>query len=105
MQALSEGLAFARRAGLDAERAVEVISQGAAQSWQMDNRADTMLEGTFDFGFAVDWMRKDLAIALAEAERVGAALPVAELVDSFYAEVQAAGGSRWDTSSLITRLS
>jgi 3-hydroxyisobutyrate dehydrogenase len=84
---------------------VEVISQGAAQSWQMDNRAETMLAGKFDFGFAVDWMRKDLANAFAEAERTGAALPATRLVDGFYAEIQAAGGGRWDTSSLITRLS
>jgi 3-hydroxyisobutyrate dehydrogenase-like beta-hydroxyacid dehydrogenase len=105
VQALSEGLDFARRAGLDGARVVEVISQGAAQSWQMDHRAKTMLAGTFDFGFAVDWMRKDLAIALEEAKGIGAALPVTRLVDGFYAEVQAAGGGRWDTSSLITRLS
>ena len=104
VQALAEGLHFAQRAGLDARRAVEVISQGAAQSWQMDNRAGTMLEGKFDFGFAVDWMRKDLGIALAEARRQGATLPVTELVDRFYAELQAAGGGRFDTSSLITRL-
>jgi len=104
VQALSEGLDFAQRAGLDVRQVVEVISQGAAQSWQMDNRAETMLAGRFDFGFAVDWMRKDLAIALAEAERLGAELPVTRLVDGFYAEVQAAGGGRWDTSSLITRL-
>ena len=104
VQALAEGLHFAQKAGLDANRAVEVIGRGAAQSWQMDNRADTMLAGEFDFGFAVDWMRKDLAIALAEARRYGARLPVAELVDRFYAEIQAAGGGRFDTSSLITRL-
>jgi 3-hydroxyisobutyrate dehydrogenase len=104
VQALSEGLAFAERAGLDAARVVEVISQGAAQSWQMDHRAETMLAGRFDFGFAVDWMRKDLAIALAEARRIGAELPATGLVDSLYAEVQAAGGGRFDTSSLITRL-
>ena len=104
VQALAEGLHFAQCAGLDARRAVEVISQGAAQSWQMDNRAGTMLEGKFDFGFAVDWMRKDLGIALAEARRQGATLPVTELVDRFYAELQADGGGRFDTSSLITRL-
>jgi 3-hydroxyisobutyrate dehydrogenase len=104
VQALSEGLHFARRAGLDARRAVEVISQGAAQSWQMDHRSETMLAGKFDFGFAVDWMRKDLGIALDEARHCGAALPVTELVDRFYAEVQERGGGRWDTSSLITRL-
>ena len=101
VQGLSEGLNFARRAGLDGKRAVEVISKGAAQSWQMDNRALTMLEGKFDFGFAVDWMRKDLSICLAEARNNGARLPVAALVDQFYAQVQARGGRRWDTSSLI----
>jgi 3-hydroxyisobutyrate dehydrogenase-like beta-hydroxyacid dehydrogenase len=104
VQALSEGLDFARRAGLDPERVVDVISQGAAQSWQMDNRAATMISSEFDFGFAVDWMRKDLGIALAEARRNGARLEVTERVDAFYAEVQAAGGARWDTSSLINRL-
>jgi 3-hydroxyisobutyrate dehydrogenase-like beta-hydroxyacid dehydrogenase len=104
IQSLAEGLRFAERAGLDARRVVEVISRGAAQSWQMDHRAETMLAGRFDFGFAVDLMRKDLAIALAEAARNGAALPVAALVDRFWAEVQARGGGRWDTSSLITRL-
>jgi 3-hydroxyisobutyrate dehydrogenase-like beta-hydroxyacid dehydrogenase len=105
LQSLSEGLDFARKAGLDGRQVLAVISQGAAQSWQMDHRSETMLAGKFDFGFAVDWMRKDLAIALAEAERIGALLPVTRLVDGFYAEVQAAGGGRWDTSSLITRLS
>jgi len=104
LQGLSEGLHFAVKAGLDAQRVVEVISQGAAQSWQMDNRSQTMLAGKFDFGFAVDWMRKDLGIALAEAERIGAKLEVAALVDRYYAEVQQAGGGRSDTSSLITRL-
>jgi len=104
LQGLSEGLHFAQRAGLDARRVVEVISQGAAQSWQMDNRAETMLAGEFDFGFAVDWMRKDLGIALAEAERIGAKLEVAALVDRYYAEVQEMGRGRSDTSSLITRL-
>jgi 3-hydroxyisobutyrate dehydrogenase-like beta-hydroxyacid dehydrogenase len=104
IQGLSEGLHFAVKSGLDASRVVEVISQGAAQSWQMDNRADTMLSGDFDFGFAVDWMRKDLKIALAEAERVGAKLDVTKLIDRYYAEVQANGGGRSDTSSLITRL-
>jgi len=104
LQGLSEGLHFATQAGLDADRVVDVISKGAAQSWQMDNRASTMLRGEFDFGFAVEWMRKDLAIALAEASRNGADLPVATLVDRFYAEVVEAGGSRLDTSSLITRL-
>jgi len=105
VQALSEGLDFAEKAALDGQKVVEVISQGAAQSWQMDHRAGTMLARKFDFGFAVDWMRKDLANAFAEAERTGAALPATRLVDGFYAEVQAAGGGRWDTSSLITRLS
>lgn len=104
IQALAEGLHFARRAGLDARSAVEVMSQGAAQSWQMDNRAETMLAGEFEFGFAVDWMRKDLGFALAEARRNGARLPVTELVDHFYGELQARGGGRWDTSSLIARL-
>ncbi len=102
IQALAEGLDFAVKAGLDAERAVEVISKGAAQSWQMDNRAKTMLEGKFDFGFAVDWMRKDLAMCMDEARRSGAALPVTALVDEFYARIQARGGGRLDTSSLIT---
>jgi 3-hydroxyisobutyrate dehydrogenase len=104
LQGLSEGLHFALKSGLDARRVVEVISEGAAQSWQMDNRSETMLADKFDFGFAVDWMRKDLKIALAEAERIGAKLDVAALVDSYYAEVQEMGGSRSDTSSLITRL-
>ena len=90
--------------GLDPKAVVEVISKGAAQSWQMDNRYETMLEGRFDFGFAVEWMRKDLALALDEARRNGAHLPVAALVDQFYAEVQAMGGGRWDTSALIARL-
>ena len=104
IQGLAEGLNFALRAGLDAKLAVEVISKGAAQSWQMDNRAKTMLEGEFDFGFAVDWMRKDLAMCLDEARGCGAAIPVAALVDQFYARVQAKGGGRWDTSSLIAVL-
>jgi 3-hydroxyisobutyrate dehydrogenase len=101
VQALSEGLAFAQRAGLDVTQVVEVISKGAAQSWQMENRAATMLAGKFEFGFAVDWMRKDLAICLAEARRNRSSLPVTALVDQFYQRVQARGGSRWDTSSLI----
>ncbi|MBW2314807.1 MAG: NAD(P)-dependent oxidoreductase [Deltaproteobacteria bacterium] len=105
VEGLAEGLAFAERAGLDAARVVEVISKGAAQSWQMDHRAAPMLEGAFDFGFAVDWMRKDLAIALEEARRNGARLPVAALVDQLYAEVQRRGGGRWDTSSLMALLS
>jgi 3-hydroxyisobutyrate dehydrogenase len=101
VQALAEGLNFAERAGLDPKQVVEVISKGAAQSWQMENRAHTMVEGKFDFGFAVDWMRKDLAICLAEARRNKAALPVTALVDQFYARIQERGGRRWDTSSLI----
>jgi 3-hydroxyisobutyrate dehydrogenase len=104
LQGLSEGLHFALKSGLDAHRVVEVISQGAAQSWQMDNRSETMLAGKFDFGFAVDWMRKDLGIALAEAERVGAQLDGTALIDRYYAEVQESGDGRSDTSSLITRL-
>jgi len=104
VQALSEGLRFAQAAGLDQQRVVDVISKGAAQSWQMDNRHKTMIAGEFSFGFAVQWMRKDLAICLDEARRSGASLPVTALVDQFYGEVQAKGGGRWDTSSLITRL-
>jgi len=104
LQGLSEGIHFAERAGLDVTAAMEVIAQGAAQSWQMNNRASTMIAGEFDFGFAVDWMRKDLDIAIAAAEKVGAAVPVTQLVDGFYAEVQHLGGRRWDTSSLIQRL-
>ncbi len=104
VQALSEGLNFAQRAGLDGEQVARLIGAGAAQSWQMDNRHATMLADEFEFGFAVDWMRKDLGYAMEEAQRNGAELPVAELVDRFYAEVQSMGGSRWDTSSLIRRL-
>ena len=104
IEGLAEGLHFARRAGLDSNAAVEIISKGAAQSWQMDNRHKTMAAGKFDFGFAVDWMRKDLALCLNEARRNGAALPVTALVDQFYADIQKIGGGRWDTSSLITRL-
>ena len=104
LQGLSEGLHFAERAGLDVAGAVEVIAQGAAQSWQMNNRASTMIAGEFEFGFAVDWMRKDLGIAIEAAQAVGAAVPVTELVDRFYADVQDLGGRRWDTSSLIQRL-
>jgi 3-hydroxyisobutyrate dehydrogenase len=104
VQALAEGLNFAERSGLDVPRVIEAISGGAAQSWQMDNRAETMIAGSYDFGFAVDWMRKDLAIALAEAKRCGAELPVTTLVDGFYAELQAGGGGRLDTSSLLARL-
>jgi 3-hydroxyisobutyrate dehydrogenase-like beta-hydroxyacid dehydrogenase len=101
LQGLSEGMNFARKAGLDCAKLVEVISKGAAQSWQMENRALTMVDGKFDFGFAVDWMRKDLGICLAESKRNKARLPVTALVDQFYAQVQARGGNRWDTSSLI----
>jgi 3-hydroxyisobutyrate dehydrogenase len=104
LQGLSEGLHFAMRAGLDPAVVVESISKGAAQSWQMENRWQTMVNGEFEFGFAVDWMRKDLGIALAEAKRNGASLEVTEIVDRLYAEVQACGGGRWDTSSLIARL-
>ena len=104
VQGLSEALHFAMKAGLDPEAVIAVISKGAAQSWQMENRWKTMVEGEFDHGFAVNWMRKDLAICLDEARRNGAALPLAALVDQFYAEVQAMGGGRWDTSALIARL-
>ncbi|MFA7638791.1 MAG: NAD(P)-dependent oxidoreductase [Parvibaculum sp.] len=104
VEGLAEGLHFAKKAGLDAEAVIETISKGAAQSWQMENRYKTMIEDRFDFGFAVDWMRKDLAICLEEARRNGSQLPVTALVDQFYSEVQAMGGSRWDTSSLIARL-
>ena len=104
VQALSEGINFAQKAGLDAERVLDVIGKGAAQSWQMDNRGKTMVADKFDFGFAVDWMRKDLAICSAEARGNGAALPVTALVDQFYARIQAQGGGRWDTSSLIRLL-
>jgi 3-hydroxyisobutyrate dehydrogenase-like beta-hydroxyacid dehydrogenase len=104
VQALSEGLNFAQRAGLDGEKVLDVISKGAAQSWQMDNRGRTMLAGQFDFGFAIDWMRKDLAIVMDEARRNGARLPVTALVDQFYAAVQAKAGGRVDTSSLILAL-
>jgi 3-hydroxyisobutyrate dehydrogenase len=104
VQGLAEGIHFGKKAGLDIEAVISVISKGAAQSWQMDNRYKTMNEGKFDFGFAVDWMRKDLAICLDEARRTGAHLPVAALVDQFYSEVQKMGGRRWDTSSLIARL-
>ena len=104
VEALSEGLNFAEKVGLDVHRVVEVISQGAAGSWQMDNRAQTMIDGRFDFGFAVDWMRKDLAMAIEEAERVGVPLPTTEQVDERYAEIQKRGGGRLDTSSLIVAL-
>jgi len=104
VEGLAEGLHFAKRAGLDIEKLIATISKGAAQSWQMENRYKTMAENKFDFGFAVDWMRKDLTICLAEARRNGAHLPVTALVDQFYSEVQKMGGRRWDTSSLIARL-
>jgi len=104
VQGLAEGLHFAKRAGLDPQAVYDAISKGAAQSWQMDNRWKTMAEGRFDFGFAVDWMRKDLGLVLDEAGRNGAALDMTALVDGFYAEVQAMGGRRWDTSSLVARL-
>lgn len=103
VQGLAEGLNFAIKAGLEGEELIETISKGAAGSWQMENRYQTMLQDQYEFGFAVDWMRKDLGIALAEAGKNGAELPVTALVDSFYQEVQAAGGGRWDTSSLLTR--
>ncbi|MGJ7557846.1 NAD(P)-dependent oxidoreductase [Variovorax sp. RB3P1] len=104
VQGLSEAIAFGQRAGLDMEAVLGVISKGAAQSWQMENRGKTMIAGKFDYGFAVDWMRKDLGLVLDEAKRNGARVPVTALVDQFYADVQQAGGKRWDTSSLITRL-
>jgi 3-hydroxyisobutyrate dehydrogenase-like beta-hydroxyacid dehydrogenase len=104
VQALAEGIAFAERAKLDVEQVLEVISKGAAQSWQMENRGKTMHARKFDFGFAVDWMRKDLGIAMAEAKRNGASLPITALVDQFYADVQKKDGKRYDTSSLIVRL-
>ncbi len=103
-QGLSEGISFGQAAGLDMKLVLQVIGKGAAQSWQMDNRGGTMVDGKFDFGFAVDWMRKDLGLCLDEARNNGAPLPVAALVDQFYAEIQARGGGRWDTSSLIRRL-
>ncbi|MCX7894082.1 MAG: NAD(P)-dependent oxidoreductase [Burkholderiales bacterium] len=104
LQGLSEGLNLAIRSGLDAKLVLDVISKGAAQSWQMENRGKTMVDDKFDFGFAVDWMRKDLRIAMEQAEAVGAELPVTKLVDGFYGDVQKMGGGRWDTSSLIRRL-
>jgi 3-hydroxyisobutyrate dehydrogenase-like beta-hydroxyacid dehydrogenase len=103
VQGLSEGLSFAQHAGLDGEALIETISKGAAGSWQMENRYKTMLADQYDFGFAVDWMRKDLGIALAEARENGAQLPITEIVDSYYSEIQSQGGGRWDTSSLLTR--
>ncbi|WP_420891156.1 NAD(P)-dependent oxidoreductase [Minwuia thermotolerans] len=104
VQGLSEALHFAQKAGLDGRAVIDVISKGAAQSWQMENRYETMLDDKFDFGFAVDWMRKDLGLCLEEGKRIGASLPVAGLVDQFYGDVQSMGGGRWDTSSLIRRL-
>jgi len=104
VQGLSEGLHFAKKAGLDVEKLIATISKGAAQSWQMENRYKTMVAGKFDHGFAVDWMRKDLGICLGEARKNGASLPITALVDQFYAEVQTMGGKRWDTSSLLARL-
>src|SRR3954452_20323265 len=104
VEGLSEGIHFAKKAGLDVEAVIETISKGAAQSWQMENRYKTMTAGKFDFGFAVEWMRKDLSICLSEARRSGANLPVAALVDQFYSEVEKMGGKRWDTSILLARL-
>jgi 3-hydroxyisobutyrate dehydrogenase len=104
VQGLSEGIHFAKKAGLDVQAVIDTISKGAAQSWQMENRYKTMNEGKFDFGFAVEWMRKDLSICLAESRRNGASLPVTALCDAFYAEVEKMGGKRWDTSSLLARL-
>jgi 3-hydroxyisobutyrate dehydrogenase len=104
VQGLAEGIHFGKKAGLDVEKVIEVISKGAAGSWQMENRHKTMISGKYDFGFAVDWMRKDLDILLAEARNNGAKLPVTALVDQFYADVQGMGGNRWDTSSLLARL-
>ncbi len=104
VQALAEGVAFGKAAGLDMNQVLDVIGKGAAQSWQMENRGATMVQGRFDFGFAVDWMRKDLGLVLDEARRNGARTPVTALVDQFYGDVQKMGGGRWDTSSLVTRL-
>ncbi|GHE83783.1 oxidoreductase [Thalassotalea profundi] len=104
VQGLAEGLNFAQKAGLNTDKLIETISKGAAGSWQMDNRGKTMCANEFDFGFAVDWVRKDLAIAFAEAEKIGADLSVTKILDGYYEEIQAMGGNRWDTSSLIARL-
>ncbi len=104
IQGLAEGLNFGKKAGLDMKLVLEVISKGAAQSWQMENRGPTMIDGKFEFGFAVDWMRKDLGLCMQEATRLGASLPVTAIIDQFYADIQAMGGNRWDTSSLIKRL-
>ena len=103
VQGLSEGINFGMKAGLNMEDVIEVISKGAAQSWQMDNRYKTMIDDKFDFGFAVDWMRKDLKIAMDEAKNNGSLLPITEIIDKYYGEVQELGGKRWDTSSLIKR--
>ena len=103
VQGLSEAINFGKKAGLNMEDVIEVISKGAAQSWQMENRYETMIDDKFEFGFAVDWMRKDLKIAMDEAKNNGSLLPITELVDKYYAEVQELGGNRWDTSSLIKR--
>ena len=105
LEGLAEGLHFGQQAGLDIKKVVEVISQGAAQSWQMDNRSKTMAADEYEFGFAVDWMRKDLSIAISTARELGASLPMASLVDQFYADIQKMGGGRWDTSSLLRRFS
>jgi 3-hydroxyisobutyrate dehydrogenase-like beta-hydroxyacid dehydrogenase len=104
IEGLAEGLSFAERSGLDVEKVIAAISKGAAQSWQMDNRWKTMVAREFDFGFAVDWMRKDVGLVLDEARAIGADLPVVAMLDRFYTEIQSKGGGRWDTSSLITRL-
>ena len=104
VQGLSEAINFGKKAGLNMEDVIEVISKGAAQSWQMENRYKTMIDDQFEFGFAVDWMRKDLKIAMDEAKNNGSLLPVTEVVDKYYGEVQDMGGNRWDTSSLIRRL-
>jgi 3-hydroxyisobutyrate dehydrogenase len=104
VQGLSEGIHMAQKAGLDLQKVMDTISKGAAQSWQMENRWKTMNEGKYEFGFAVDWMRKDLGICMEEAKRNGASLPVTQIVDGFYADVQKMGGNRWDTSSLLARL-
>ena len=104
VQGLSEALRFGQNAGLNMEDVIEVISKGAAQSWQMENRYKTLLDNKFDFGFAVDWMRKDLSIAMEEAKNNNSELPITKLIDSYYAEIQKSGGNRFDTSSLITRL-
>ena len=104
LQGLSEALLFSEKAGLDTNLVLDVISKGAAGSWQMENRGETMVKNEFDFGFAVDWMRKDLGICLDEANKIGASLPITSIIDQYYKDVQNIGGSRWDTSSLIARL-